>query len=191
MSQGNLYKSEKILDEAYEIASSAGLEYAKVTILWHMAMLSYHQEDYDKGVKHCLEALDAGHGSGYWATIINCLTVLAVMYQELGQDKLSHEKSMEAYKMAKKTEFGDLLALTHNIFRYHAKEQSIWLERAVNISKGPNAHAETLRATKEELVEVLINELSIMSAVLDNSISEKNRLKLAQQLKELISQLEK
>ena len=191
MSHGNLHESEKILDEAYEIAINAGLEFAKITILWHMAMLSYHQEDYEKGVKHCLEALDAGHGSGYWTTIINCLTVLAVMYQELGQDKLSHEKSMEAYKMAKKTDLGDLLALTHNIFKYHAKEQSIWLERAVNISKGPNAHAETLRAAKEELVEVLINELSIMSAVLDSSISEENRLKLAQQLKELISQLDK
>jgi len=190
MSQGNLQDSEKSLNEAYEIANNAGIISAKPDILWHLAMLSYHQKDFEKGVEWCNEALDITYDSGYWFNTINCLTVLSVMYKELGQYSLSHEKNMEAYKLANKTGHGDLLALTHNIFEYHSRERLIWLERAANISKEPNTHAETLKGVREELAALLQDELNIISGMLDSSVSDENKQKLISQLKDLIGRLE-
>jgi len=189
MSQGDLQGSEKALKEAYEIASDAGITYAKPDILWHMAMLSYTQEDYERGIEHCKEALAITYKSGHWSRTINTLNVLSVMYLKLGQENLSHEKNLEAYKMAKKTQEGDLLALTHNIFCFHSRTSSSWLEKTVDISRG-NVHTETLKAIKEDLAKIITSEIKIVSGMIDSSISNENKLKLAQQLKNIIEQLE-
>ncbi len=190
MSQGDLQGSDEILKEAYGIANNAGIASSKPDILWHMAMLSYHQEEYEKGVEHCKEALDITYKSGRWSQTINTLSVLSVMYIKLGKENLSHEKNMEAYKMAKKTGEGDLLALTHNLFCYHSRACSKWLENSVNIFKEPSTHAETSKAVREDLANILTNEIKAMSGVIDSSISDENKQKLAQEMKDMLELLE-
>ncbi len=190
MSQGDLQGSDETLKEAYDIANNTGIMWRLPDILWHMAMLAYHQEEYEKGIEHCKEALDITYKSGQWSQTINTLSVLSVMYLKLDQENLSHEKNLEAYRMAKRTGKGDLLALTHNIFCYHSRARSTWLIKNMDVLKGPRTHAETLKAVKEDLADIFINEIKTMSDVIDSSMSDENKQKLAQEMKDMLELLE-
>ncbi|MCK5024130.1 MAG: tetratricopeptide repeat protein [Thermoplasmata archaeon] len=190
MIQGKVDKSNETLQEAKNITENAGIIFARPAIFWHLALLAYNQEDFEKCAEYSKTALDTSYELGNWAVTIQCLTTLSAAYDKMGQNKLVEESTLEAYAMSKKTGAGDLLALTYNMFDLSFREQLKWLERTIEVTSKPNAHAETLKALKEEMIILLSNELDTMSKLIDSSINPEKKLTLAKQLKELLEQLD-
>jgi tetratricopeptide (TPR) repeat protein len=190
MVEKDLVKAEEYLLSALETMNVSSGAFDKAASLWHLGLLYYRKGDYDESIKSSDKALTEATETSNWRTAVQSLTTLAAAYDKLGEYEKSEQCSLKALKISEKTEAGDTLALTYNMFDHQFRKQNDWLKRTIDVSRRVKAYPETLQELRIEILNLFGEHLELISEFIDSSGSLEQRKEIAEQLERLRKKLD-
>jgi tetratricopeptide (TPR) repeat protein len=190
MVEKDLVKAEEYLLSALETMNVSSGAFDKAASFWHLGLLYYRKGDYDESIKSSDKALTEATETSNWRTAVQSLTTLAAAYDKLGEYEKSEQCSLKALKISEKTEAGDTLALTYNMFDHQFRKQNDWLKRTIDVSRRVKAYPETLQELRIEILNLFGEHLELISEFIDSSGSLEQRKEIAEQLERLRKKLD-
>ncbi|MBI5001155.1 MAG: tetratricopeptide repeat protein [Euryarchaeota archaeon] len=189
LAKGDLEASEEALRQALQAVNDSGSAFNKPSILWNLALLAYRKGDFSACVERCGEVIRLSSEVGEWRVAVQGYTTRSAAYEKLGEDSLSERDAMDALALSTRTDVGDKLALTYNVFEAHYTRQLQWLRKTVETAKASKAYPDTLAEVRRDVLNPLSEELDALAELLDSSPDLEQRKRLAAKLEKLRKKL--